>query len=292
MLSGRAYPSKLLLFGEYTVLHGTQALAVPFHAWSGRWVMMPHSSPDNPGFISYARWLHREGFMTEDHLDRMLEEHRQGWRYDANIPVGYGLGSSGAYVAAIFSRYLDTGTVTPRVTMARMEAYFHGSSSGMDPLVAWFGKAVYKDEQGEFRLIEDPGWPAGTYVYLLDSQISRSTEPLVKAYNEKRKDQEFVRSVELDLSPMVEFAIHAYLAKATAPLLEAVARISLFQRRHFIPLIPPEIRRRWDTLATDPGVYVKLCGAGGGGFFFVIADHEIRQADLIRVHPNPGHLDT
>ena len=40
------YPSKLLLFGEFTVIKGSKALAIPYHKFSGRWAY--HSSPEAP----------------------------------------------------------------------------------------------------------------------------------------------------------------------------------------------------------------------------------------------------
>jgi hypothetical protein len=36
-------------------------------------------------------------------------------------------------------------------------------------------------------------------------------------------------------------------------------------------MIPDVIRDHWDALATLPGTYIKLCGAGGGGYFLVIS---------------------
>jgi galactokinase/mevalonate kinase-like predicted kinase len=35
-------------------------------------------------------------------------------------------------------------------------------------------------------------------------------------------------------------------------------------------LIPDPIKDQWDELIETPGMYVKFCGAGGGGFFQVI----------------------
>lgn len=289
----RTYPAKLLLFGEYTVLNGSQALAVPLRAWSGRWARSTGQMNDDPAIIDYAAWLSKENIITKDTERVMLDDHRAGWRYAANIPIGYGLGSSGAFVAALYDRYVaGPGDASPMAIMARMEGYFHGTSSGMDPMVALTAMAAYKDEAGASHMIGDPGWPAGTHVYLLDSGIGRSTAPLVVTYKAMCEDPQFLRQVRHELRPMVELAIHAYLQQAPDLLHQAIAAIALFQRRHFRAMIPPAVEARWDALSAMPGVQVKLCGAGGGGFFLVISTHALQAPDLICIHPEPVHPES
>ena len=51
---------------------------------------------------------------------------------------------------------------------------------------------------------------------------------------------------------------------------ECISIISQFQREYFSMLIPDPIKDQWDELIETPGMYVKFCGAGGGGFFQVI----------------------
>lgn len=288
----RTYPAKLLLFGEYTVLNGSQALAVPLHAWFGQWVRNVGQTDDDPAIIDYAEWLVKEGMITKEVERTMLDDHRAGWRYAANIPIGYGLGSSGAFVAALYDRYVaGPGDASPMAIMARMEGYFHGTSSGMDPMVALTAMAAYKDEAGASHMIEDPGWPAGMHVYLLDSGIGRSTAPLVVTYKAMCADPLFLGQVRHELRPMVELAIHAYLQQAPDLLQQAVAAISLFQYMHFRAMIPPAVEARWDALSAMPGVHVKLCGAGGGGFFLVISAHALHEPDLIRIHSGSVRSD-
>jgi mevalonate kinase len=282
----RTYPAKLLLFGEYTVLNGSQALAVPLRAWSGQWMKDTGQRDDDPAIIDYAGWLVNGKLITADTGQAMLDDHRAGWRYTASIPIGYGLGSSGAFVAALYDRYVaGPGDTSPMEIMARMEGYFHGTSSGMDPMVALTAMAAYKDETGASHMIGDPGWPAGMHVYLLDSGIGRTTAPLVVTYKAMCDDPAFLRRVMRELRPMVELAIHAYLQQASDLLHQAIAEIALFQRQYFHPMIPPAVGERWDALSALPGVRVKLCGAGGGGFFLVISDHVLDESDLIGIHP-------
>src|SRR5687767_12036309 len=184
----RSFPAKLLLFGEYTVLNGSQALSIPLHTWTGAWEQTKRQE-QNTDFFD---WLKKEELIDDAVHERMCGECAEGWAFEANIPVGYGVGSSGAYVAGIYDRYLngsynDVEEMTGQ--LARMESYFHGSSSGMDPLVSYADKSVYKDERGKFHLLTDQGWPDNYNVYLLDSGNMRETVSLVNRYREYIRDE-------------------------------------------------------------------------------------------------------
>ena len=270
------YPSKLLLFGEYTVLSGSQALAVPLKQWKGAWKQSEDGlTTGGPALISYVDWLKSKDIISSATVAHIINDAEEGWHYEADIPIGYGLGSSGAYVAAIYDRYvIKENSVTDSATlemMSKMEGYFHGSSSGMDPMVSYTGEALYKNELGAFQSILDPGWPEGYQVYLLDSGIGRATGPLVEMYKEALKQERFHLSIQRELIPMVEHAIHFYLSGTSAMLEDCLRVISLFQRTHFSKLIPLAVQKQWDELIKIPGVHVKFCGAGGGGYFLVIS---------------------
>jgi mevalonate kinase len=272
----RIYPSKLLLFGEYTVLSGSQALAVPLSHWKGEWRQDENAviHEDSP-LYAYVDWLKAHDLISAASAAHMITDAEEGWMYEADIPIGYGLGSSGAFVAALYDRYITKeNTTTPSSVLemlARMEGYFHGSSSGMDPMVSYTGEAVYKNEQGAFQSVHDPGWPEGYKVYLLDSGIERSTGPLVHIFKELLKDPEFKTRIKRELIPVVEHAIHFYLSGTGSMLEECISVISQFEREYFSMLIPDPVKDQWDELIELPGVYVKFCGAGGGGYFQVIS---------------------
>lgn len=268
----RPYPAKLLLFGEYTVLSGSQALAVPLHQWSGGWIM--DNQLDLHALPEYYDWLGQAGIISEITLHLMREDMERGWRYKSDIPIGYGVGSSGALVAALYDRYVvskeEEAVANAAGIMAKMESYFHGSSSGMDPLVSYSQQAVWKDDRGAFHLVEDTGWPMEWKIYLLDSRTGRTTGNLVQAYKLKLEGDDFNQKVQRELIPMVDHAIHFYLSSGVSMLEECIQVISQFQRRYFANMIPEEVKQKWDELSAHRGVYVKLCGAGGGGYFLII----------------------
>ncbi|MEO5906465.1 MAG: hypothetical protein ABIQ11_07055 [Saprospiraceae bacterium] len=271
------FPAKLLLFGEYTILNGSQALAIPFYQWQGKWKQ--HQLEGHISIIpEYYRWLHKVELINDEVLEKISCEFRDGWMYDSDIPVGYGVGSSGAYVAAIYDRYLkDMEQLDFQKTidkLAQMESFFHGSSSGMDPLVSFSKKAIYKDDHGQFHPVTDPGWPEGFKVYLLDSGISRETAPLVKAYKDLFAESSFAQNIQRQLIPMTEHALHVYLTGSGSLLSDCLSFISQFQREHFQSMIPGKVKDQWDQLASQPGVHVKFCGAGGGVYFLVVSTEQ------------------
>ncbi len=268
------YPAKLLLFGEYTVLSGSQALAVPLHQWSGRWERQDKANTKEEAPIKdYVVWLEANEIISPEIASEILQEAGNGLSYLADIPIGFGLGSSGAYVAAIYDRYVKKNTedsLTTHAMLAKMESYFHGSSSGMDPLVSYSKKALYKSETGELLTINDPGWPDPYKVYLLDSGIARSTGSLVKSYREMLAEDDFKWRISSELIPMVEHGIHFYLSGSAQKLEECLDIICDFQRKYFSSFIPADIKNQWDMLRKNSGVFIKFCGAGGGGYFLVI----------------------
>jgi mevalonate kinase len=62
------YPSKLLLFGEHTVLRGSQALAMPLLKYGGRWQFSTDKSKqyDLPKFWEYLKNLSENGKIAFD----------------------------------------------------------------------------------------------------------------------------------------------------------------------------------------------------------------------------------
>ena len=135
--------------------------------------------------------------------------------------------------------------------------------------------------------MSDPGWPEGYNVYLLDSGASRETGPMVNIYKSKFQDIDFAQKIERQYIPLVEHALHFYLAGQTSLLAEYINMISQFQREYFEEMIPSQIKTRWDELVAKPGVYMKLCGAGGGGYFIVIdtiGGIDLNSSEFIRLN--------
>jgi len=132
----RIFSSKLLLFGEYSVIIGRRALAIPLSSFRGMWKF---GEGDPKELFLFSEFLEKSGdfdFLDVQSFKRDLEK---GLFFDSDIPLGYGMGSSGALVAGVFFRYASKTEIEParlKILLGKMENFFHGSSSGLDPLVS------------------------------------------------------------------------------------------------------------------------------------------------------------
>ncbi len=274
----RFYSSKLLLFGEYTIIKGSKALAMPLANFGGCWAfdetvgVNPESKKSLAHLLQYLQDHNGNGQAGYDlSLADFKIDIEKGLYFDSNIPMGYGLGSSGALTAAVFGRYYRgeplTDLIVLKQKLAQIEACFHGESSGIDPLICWINKAVLMQSKANLQEVKLPEWQKETgAIFLLNTQMPRQTAPLVQIFKERCKDEYYDLRCQTELGPLNDDAIHAFLQSNWTLLYECIHEIGHFQFRYFDAMIPAEFRTLWlDGLSSD--LYkLKLCGAGGGGF--------------------------
>ncbi len=202
----------------------------------------------------------------------------QGLFFDSTIPQGYGVGSSGALCAALFQRYVKIGTEDAqdipklKTYFARMEAHFHGTSSGIDPLISYLARPLLirgPEDLGPVKLPE-PGAGPGA-LFLLNTGRPRRTEPLVNLFLEKCKNHVFDRLCTTDLVPITHDCIQNFLEGNQRGLWESFRSLSQFQYEHFGPMIPKLYSDLWPQGLVSGTFAMKLCGAGGGGFLLGMA---------------------
>lgn len=277
------FSSKLLLFGEHTILRGSAALALPLPLFSGKWA---YTTPENALALqrNLAEWCQylaeqqsKGALDTELDTARFSEDLAAGLYFDSNIPNGYGAGSSGALCAALYARYalqpigrMD-GTLYPELKriLGQMESFFHGSSSGTDPLIVYLNQPVLLQANGAIQTVEVPEWPdaaSGFQFFLLDTGIQRSTAPWVNLFLERCNEVAYLQSIQEDMIPLTAQAIAAFRAGDWPDLFEEWANISALQQVHFAPMIPESFQTLWDEGLNTGHFALKLCGAGGGGF--------------------------
>jgi len=281
----RQYPSKLLLFGEYTVIQSSQALAMPFSKYSGQW-QYGGDAMDLMDLLVYLEGLNAKNeLLCQLDLKAFRQALNKGLCFDSNIPKGYGLGSSGALTAAVYQVYRvgesQSDWQALQAQLAQIESYFHGASSGIDPLVIYLNSLLLIHED---KSICQPEWssPKGDYtMFLLDTKVERKTAPLVEIYKTNCQDTIYRRRVEAELMPINDNAIHSFLQKNTQSLFEQMHLISHFQFKYFDAMILDDFKEIWlDGLNSD-FFKLKLCGAGGGGMILGLTnDYEKTQAHL------------
>ncbi len=294
MPDAKQYYAKLLLFGEYTIIKGSAALAVPFRAFSGCWAQLPDPkmSALQQQLLAFARFLsdlHRSReLLAPLEVERFQKELEGGLFFEANIPVGYGLGSSGALCAGVYDRFTaaEDAVELPvlRSRLAQLERFFHGSSSGTDPLVSYLDRPLQIDKEGGIHPISLP--PAGSAtLFLLDTKIPRQTEPLVAYFLEQCEKKAFQTWLQSRLIPATDTAVEALLAGDWAGLTISFSDISRLQLDHLSRLIPEALQTVWRKGLTGGEYALKLCGAGGGGFLLGLTNNWQATAGQLQSWP-------
>ncbi|MEM8908181.1 MAG: mevalonate kinase, partial [Bacteroidota bacterium] len=151
--------------------------------------------------------------------------------------------------------------------LARIEACFHGASSGIDPLICLLQVAILMESKQVLQRVDLPdGQQLGGTIFLLNTHLPRKTAPLVQLFQEKCKSPYYDRRCQSELAPLTDNAIHAFLNPQWSLLFEWIHEIGHFQYRYFIEMIPEAFRPVWLDGLSDDLYKLKLCGAGGGGF--------------------------
>jgi mevalonate kinase len=219
-----------------------------------------------------------------------LQDIQSGLRFSSNIPQGYGAGSSGALTAAVFDTYCtpeESLTLKQKqAILGLMEAHFHGKSSGFDPLVSLENQVLFIDQNKVIQTPKKPVIKQPEFQYfLLDTQQSRSTGPLVERFLKDSEDASYAFSITDQLVPWVDQAIEAYLNADEESLWGHFGNIARFQLEHFKGMIPEQFRGVWQQGLDSNDFKIKLCGAGGGGYLLGMAK---RSVDLEYISPTYG----
>jgi len=285
------FPAKILLFGEYTILFGSPALAVPIRNFSSKWDYSDAPHPSHVHLHSLLQFLKKEQCSFLD-LDAYEKEMKRGLLFDTTIPIGYGAGSSGSVSAGVLQKFGLTKSdnlLKVRKELRFIENHFHGNSSGLDPLVSFFAKPVIINEEKEIRLLDKIDWTQDCTFFLIDTLKSRSTAPLVEAFKKRILDEAYLSELKSVLVPDVRQAIEDLQANNWAALFESIHDISMFQFKHFKEMILPNFHDLWMKGLTSDLFKLKLCGAGGGGFIlgmapdYIAAKKQMRGYKLTRI---------
>src|SRR5699024_9945083 len=145
-------------------------------------------------------------------LEALATDVNNGLYFDSSIPQGYGVGSSGALVAAIYDKYaINKITVLENLTrdkllalkkvFSAMESFFHGNSSGLDPLNSYLSLPILINSKEHIEATGIPYQEAKGKgaVFLLDSGTISETAPMVQIFLENMKKEGF-RNVIKDRS--------------------------------------------------------------------------------------------
>ena len=231
----KLFYSKILLFGEYGIIKNSKGLAIPYNFYKGTLKKCKshkqkeeEARKSNEALREFATYL--QNLMEEENpivrfnLEKLNADIAEGMYFDSSIPQGYGVGSSGALVAAIYSEYaIEPISAMENLTrekllqlkaiFGKMESFFHGTSSGLDPLNSYLSLPILINSQDH---IEPTGIPSQTpngkgAVFLLDSGVIGETAPMVRIFMENMKNEAFQKMLKDEFIKYTDACIDDFL---------------------------------------------------------------------------------
>ncbi|BDB54487.1 mevalonate kinase [Flavobacterium ammoniigenes] len=286
-MKGPLFYSKILLFGEYGIIQDSKGLSIPYNFYNG--ALKTDKNPSEEAitsnghlkrFVAHLKNLAVEQpTLVQFDLVTLEQDVNKGMYFDSSIPQGYGVGSSGALVAAIYDKYAQHKiTVLENLTrekllelktiFSQMESFFHGKSSGLDPLNSYLSIPILINSKDN---IEATGIPTQSLdgkgaVFLIDSGIVGETAPMVNIFMENLKDQGFRNMLKTQFVKYTDSCVENFLGGDIKSLFANTKKLSKVVLSHFKPMIPEEFHAIWQKGIDTNDYYLKLCGSGGGGY--------------------------
>ena len=298
-MKGPLFYSKILLFGEYGIIKDSKGLSIPYNFYNGALKMDENPSEEaiksNQNLKTFIKHLETiDVELVSFDFETLKTDVNAGMHFDSSIPQGYGVGSSGALVAAIYDKYAqDKITVLENLTrekllklktiFSEMESFFHGKSSGLDPLNSYLSIPILINSKDN---IEATGIPSQQStgkgaVFLLDSGIIGETAPMVGIFMEKMKQEGFRKMLKNQFIKHTDACVDDFLTGDIKSLFGNTKKLSKVVLNHFKPMIPNQFHELWKKGIETNDYYLKLCGSGGGGYILGFAeDMERAQKSL------------
>jgi len=273
------YPAKVMLAGEYGVVVGGSALTIPFSRYMATVKRISAVPPDKTaeaersrGYLAelqaYLLSLGNKAFHALSDEAALAKGPGEFW-LEMDIPVGFGLGSSGAVSAAIYDLYFSgqeqLGLTERKEDLAAIESFFHGKSSGVDALTCHTGSPLYFHGKSIEQVNFNPASIQGGYrFFLLDSGERFDTGPLVTDFLKSMETRGFASSIRGEYLDITDKLIGTLLGHRSADPALLVRVISDFQFTHFRKMIPDSMVDTWVQGQVSNEYYLKLNGSGGG----------------------------
>ena len=276
--------SKILLFGEYGIIKNSKGLSIPYNFYKGGLKTGDLSNKtvfkSNEILSRFREYLQKiDPKIVSFNFSTMDDDLSNGMYFDSTIPQGYGVGSSGALVAAFYDRYgknkitvLENLTKDKILTLkdifSKMESYFHGKSSGLDPLNSYLSLPILIRSKTS---IETTGIPTQSQngkgaVFLLDSGESSKTAPMVDIFLKSMKNKDYSKFFREEFIKITDSCVDNFVEGNFKSLILDIKKLSQIVLKNFKPMIPENFHKIWKKGIDTNDYFLKLCGSGGGGY--------------------------
>ena len=302
MLKDSLYYGKILLFGEYGIIQDSMGLSIPYTDFNGKLLFQqePNGSTTSSNNQLKSFYKHLKKLDIDNslpchlNLENFNSDLDSGLYFDSSIPQGFGIGSSGAIVAAIYDKYCKKNKIRSsdnisnedilrlKLIFGELESYYHGTSSGLDPLICYLNLPVLIKSKNNLGTVGIPNSNNGKgAVFLLNTGKTGNTQPLVQHFLERCKEEGFRNMLRNKFKKYNDASIEAFLKNEGKSLLKNVKSLSKVLYENFQPMIPKLYRKLWKEGIDSNAYYLKLCGSGGGGYMLGFTkDFEKAQSKL------------
>ena len=298
-MKGPLFYAKILLFGEYGIIKDSKGLAIPYNSFQGALkkdeIASEKAVNSNLNLQKYYTYLNTiDTDLVSFRFNDFKKDLEEGMYFDYSIPQGYGVGSSGALVASIYDKYAnDKITVLENLTrdkllklksiFSAMESFFHGKSSGLDPLNSYLSIPILINSKDNLEPTGIPSQKEGKgAVFLLDSEIIGETAPMVNIFMNKMKHEGFRKMLHEDFAKYTDACIDDFLHGNVKSLFGNVKHLSKVVLDNFKPMIPKAFHKIWKNGLESNDYYLKLCGSGGGGYILGFTEDFDKTKDLLK----------
>jgi len=288
MIKESLFYAKILLFGEYGIIEDSMGLSIPYNFYKGKLTFEQDADPDtirksNDDLLAYRNYLNdlqeKGELLAQLDVSALDADLEKGMHFNSSIPQGFGVGSSGALVAAIYNKYaLDKlepqdnsarkEILLLKQTFGQMESFFHGKSSGMDPLICYLNIPILIKSKSDLDTTNLPAFnrEGKGAIFLLNTGEPGETQPLVNWFLERLKQDGFRKMVKEQFVKYNDDCIKSFLKGDYKPLFKSLKQLSKLALDNFTPMIPDLFHKLWQQGIETNAYYLKLCGSGGGGF--------------------------
>ena len=283
------YYSKVILFGEYSMIFDATALMIPLKRFSAQW-QFPQSRNKTASLTSNQSLKRFCQYLSENEelsdlfdLQALRRDLDDGLFLASNVPSSYGLGSSGTLVAAVYDRYAIQKTddyLQLKTLFGKMESHFHGSSSGIDPLQCYLGQPFKITPEG-VQLLTDDFLKKDIHICLIDTKIKSNTKPLVNHFKAQRENLAFLNRFQSEYVPCVTSCIDAMIGGNKELFFNSLKQLTKGQLQFLRPMIT---ENTLDLFTTDYDFNfgVKISGSGGGGYVLGLTDDVEKASALLK----------
>jgi len=301
-VKGPLFYAKILLFGEYGIIKDAKGLSIPYNFYKGALKISDSKNDEAQAsnhklgeFADYLEQINRT--LVTFNIKQFREDLAKGLYFDSSIPQGYGIGSSGALVAAVYDRYADNKiTILENLTrdkllrlkqiFGQMESFFHGKSSGLDPLNSFLSLPILIHSKD---ILEPTGIPSQPQagkgaVFLLDSGSMGETAPMVNIFMQNMESPSFRKMIKDQFISYSDRCVEYFLAGDIKSLFGDLKRLSKTVLTHFKPMIPEQFHALWKTGIDTNAYYLKLCGSGGGGYILGFTEDITKAQSVLKDH--------